>query len=366
MNKRSVPTAFKRLPFNFCALSLQPFQHPVCTADGTIFDLTNILPWLKKHGTNPADGTPLKSADLIKLNFTKNEDDEYVDPVTYKVFTDNTHIVALKNTGNVFAYDTIERLNIKAKNWKDLVTDEDFSRKDIATLQDPQNIESRNISSFKYKQDGASVLTLEQEAERSAGVNTDAMGNAAKIFKAKEAVAKARAEREAKAAGDTKSRALAEARKGTSSAATSSNLSKLLPYNAAKYTTGKAAASFTSTGVSVHTGGERALLSDEEYMLKPKRVKIKGYARMQTNLGELNVELHTESAPKAVWNFVRLAQKGYYKGVNFHRNIKNFMVRYALTLFQLSANKNTDPRRRPDGHRTRRTIYMGQKLCRRG
>lgn len=341
MNKRNVPTAFKRLPFNFCALSLQPFEHPVCTADGTIFDLTNILPWLKKHGTNPVDGTPLKSADLIKLNFAKNEDDEYVDPVTYKVFTDNTHIVALKNTGNVFAYDTIERLNIKAKNWKDLVTDEDFSRKDIATLQDPQNIESRNISSFKYKQDGASVLTPEQEAERSAAVNTDAMGNAAKIFKAKEAVAKARAEREAKAAGDSSPGALAEARKGTSSSATSSNLSKPLPYNAAKYTTGKAAASFTSTGVSVHTGGERALLSDEEYMLKPKRVKIKGYARMQTNLGELNVELHTESAPKAVWNFIRLAQKGYYKGVKFHRNIKNFMVRRTLTLFLLSANKDS-------------------------
>jgi len=27
-----------------------------------------------------------------------------------------------------------------------------------------------------------------------------------------------------------------------------------------------------------------------------------------------------------VWNFTRLAQKGYYKGVAFHRNIKNFMI----------------------------------------
>ena len=170
MNKKSGSTgaAFKRLPFNFCALSLQPFEHPVCTADGLIFDLTNILPWLKKHGTNPVDGTPLKSTDLVKLNFAKNDDGEYVDPVTYKVFTDNTHIVALRNTGNVFAWDTVERLNIKAKNWKDLVSEEDFSRKDIVTLQDPQNIESRDINSFKYKQEGASVLTPEQEAERGA------------------------------------------------------------------------------------------------------------------------------------------------------------------------------------------------------
>ncbi|KAK5004185.1 Peptidyl-prolyl cis-trans isomerase cyp8, partial [Elasticomyces elasticus] len=131
--------SFKRLPFNFCAVSLQPFEHPVCTASGAIFDLTNILPWPKKHGTNPVDGTPLKSSELIKLNFSKNDDGEYVDPVTFKVFTDNTHIVALSNTGNVFAYDTIERLNIKAKNWRDLISDEEFIRKDIITLQDPQN-----------------------------------------------------------------------------------------------------------------------------------------------------------------------------------------------------------------------------------
>lgn len=325
MNRKNAPSSFKRLPFNFCALSLQPFEHPVCTADGTTFDLTNILPWLKKHGTNPVDGAPLKSADLIKLKFAKNDDGEYVDPVTYKVFTDNTHIVALKSTGNAFAWDTIERLNIKAKNWKDLVSDEDFSRKDIITLQDPQNIASRDMSAFKYIKDGVSALTPEQEAERGAGVNTDAMGSSAKILKAKEVVARARAERERGGAGSAQSRALADAKRGASTS--SSKMVKQVPYNATQHTTGKAAASFTSTGLTPHTGNELALLSDEDYMLKPKRVKIKGYARLQTNVGELNVELHTDYAPKAVWNFVRLAQKGYYRNVSFHRNIKNFMVR---------------------------------------
>lgn len=323
MNKKDAPASFKRLPYNFCALSLQPFEHPVCTAEGTIFDLTNILPWLKKHATNPVDGAPLKSSDLIKLNFAKNDDGEYVDPVTYKVFTDNTHIVALKKSGNVFAWDTVERLNIKAKNWKDLVSDDDFSRKDIITLQDPQNIQSRDLSSFKYIQEGTSTLTPEQEAERSAGVNSSALGNAAKILKAKEAVAKARADRQNAAAGHSLQRAIAEAKKSNASAG---NSSRPVPYNAAQHTTGKAAASFTSTGLTPHTGNERALLSDEDYMLKPKRVKHKGYARLQTNLGEINVELHTDFAPKAVWNFVRLAQKGYYKNIPFHRNIRNFMI----------------------------------------
>src|SRR5208337_1755581 len=43
---------FKRLPFNFCAASLQPFSHPVCTPEGTIFDVEVISQWLEKHGTN--------------------------------------------------------------------------------------------------------------------------------------------------------------------------------------------------------------------------------------------------------------------------------------------------------------------------
>ncbi|KAL1655566.1 cyclophilin peptidyl-prolyl cis-trans isomerase Cyp8 [Didymella pomorum] len=315
-------STFKRLPFNYCAVSLQPFTDPVCTASGTIFDLTHILTWLAKHpNTNPTDGTPLRRDDLITLNFAKNEDDEYVDPVTFKVFTDNTHIVALKKSGNVFAWDTVERLNIKAKNWRDLVSDDEFTRKDIITLQDPQNIESRNFGAYKHVQDGDTVMPGSES-----GVNKDALGNAAKILKAKEAVAKARAERQAKAQGAQPSRAVATAPKnGTSTPATAS-APKKPAYNAAVYTSGKAAASFTSTGVDVHTSGERALLSDEDYMLKPKRIKHKGYARMSTSLGDLNLELLPEHAPKAVWNFVSLAKKGYYNNTMFHRNIRGFMI----------------------------------------
>lgn len=323
--------SFKRLPYNYCAVSLQPFSHPVCTSNGTIFDIENIVPWIEKHGTNPVDGSPLKSSELIKLNFAKNDDDEFVDPVTYKVFTDNTHIVALKNTGNVFAWDTIERFNIKAKNWRDLVSDDEFSRKDIITLQDPQNIESRNLSSFKFLKDGTSTLTEEEEAKRRDplnNVNVSALGNSARILKAKEAVAKARAEREKgadpnKSTSADKKKALSTLKNGPINPTAAK---KALPYNAAAYTTNKAAASFTSTGVTPHTGAERATLTDEQFMLKPKRVKITGYARLQTNYGDLDLELYPEFAPKAVWNFIQLAKAGRYKDLVFHRNIRNFMI----------------------------------------
>jgi len=314
----------------------------VCTSEGTIFDVEVISSWLSKHGTNPVTGKPLKEKDLIKLNFARNGDTdanrpgvgeveaqgEMIDPVTFKVFTDNTHIVAIRHgsEANVFAWETVERLNVKAKMWKDLVDDKNFSRSDIITLQDPQNIESRDLSKFKFLKDGETTLTKEQEDDRKKGsVNIDALGRVGeKVLRAKEAVEKARREREA--GGDiNRSKAISKTN-ATGSARPVMHQEKKTAYNAAQYTTGKAAASFTSTGLTPETSGERALLSDEEYMLRPKRVKIKGYARIETNLGSLNIELQTETAPRAVWNFCQLAKKGYYNGVTFHRNIRNFMI----------------------------------------
>lgn len=332
--------SFKRLPFNFCAASLQPFKNPVCTSDGTIFDVEVISQWLEKHNTNPVTGKPLKASELIKLNFARNGDTdanagegrvdaqgEMVDPVTFKVFTDNTHIVAIRHgtEANVFAWETVERLNVKAKMWRDLVDDREFGRSDIITLQDPQNVESRDLSQFKFLKEGESVLTKEQEQERKGGsVNIAALGRVGeKVLRAKEAVEKARKEREA---GGDVNRSKAVARTGDVVQRPQMHTQKKDVYNAAQYTTGKAAASFTSTGLTPSTSGERALLTEEEYMLRPKRVKNKGYARMETNLGSLNLELYPETAPKAVWNFIQLAKKGYYRDVAFHRSIRNFMV----------------------------------------
>ncbi|KAL6808594.1 cyclophilin-like protein [Trichoderma camerunense] len=337
---------FRKLPFNFCAASLQPFKNPVCTPDGTVFDVEVISAWLEKHpNQNPVNAEPLQKKDLIRLNFARNAEadslgaglsdgkGDLIDPVTYKVFTDNTHIVAIRhgNYANVFAWDTVERMNIKAKSWLDLVDDQPFTRADIITLQDPQNMASRNLDQFKYLQDGEQAqLTREQQEERKAGyINAGALGSMGdKVLKAKAAVEKARKAREAGGDVNKSSGALEKSRQSGSAAAVRQPMiqDRKVAANAAAYTTGKAAASFTSTGLTPETSGERALLTDEEFMLKPKRVKTKGYARIETNLGNLTIELQTETAPKAVWNFIRLAQTGYYKGVAFHRNIPNFMI----------------------------------------
>ena len=258
-----------------------------------------------------------------------------VDPVTYKVFTDNTHMVAVGTTGNVYAWDTVGRLNVKAKMWRDLVNDAEFGRKDIITLQDPLNVKGRNFSEFKYLREGANTLTEEQQRERSAGVNKNALGSAASVLEDKDtAAAPAKPQigkylhQQQQPSSTSPSTALTKPlpTSGATRSQQSLHSSKVIPYNAAQHTTGQAAASFTSTGLTPHTGGDLALLSDEEYMLKPRRVKKPGYARISTNHGAINLELLPEFAPKAVWNFTQLSKQGFYNGVVFHRNIRNFML----------------------------------------
>jgi cyclophilin family peptidyl-prolyl cis-trans isomerase len=49
-------------------------------------------------------------------------------------------------------------------------------------------------------------------------------------------------------------------------------------------------------------------------------------AVMQTNHGDITLELFDEDAPKTVENFKKLAGDNFYNGVIFHRVIKDFMI----------------------------------------
>ncbi|MFR4953933.1 MAG: peptidylprolyl isomerase, partial [Lactobacillus paragasseri] len=49
-------------------------------------------------------------------------------------------------------------------------------------------------------------------------------------------------------------------------------------------------------------------------------------ALIQTNHGDIKIQLFEKEAPMTVENFVRLAKKGYYDGTTFHRVISDFMI----------------------------------------
>lgn len=47
---------------------------------------------------------------------------------------------------------------------------------------------------------------------------------------------------------------------------------------------------------------------------------------LQTDLGDIKIELNCDRAPKACENFLALCASNYYNNCVFHRNIKGFMV----------------------------------------
>ena len=62
-HKTSKEEQLVKTPFDYCNLTMQPFEDPYCTVDennqGIIFDLVAIVPYVKKHKKNPITGEPL-------------------------------------------------------------------------------------------------------------------------------------------------------------------------------------------------------------------------------------------------------------------------------------------------------------------
>jgi peptidyl-prolyl cis-trans isomerase B (cyclophilin B) len=48
--------------------------------------------------------------------------------------------------------------------------------------------------------------------------------------------------------------------------------------------------------------------------------------KIETNRGDIELELYPKYAPKTVNNFIFLAKEGFYDGVIFHRVISDFMI----------------------------------------
>ncbi|KAJ1727969.1 cyclophilin peptidyl-prolyl cis-trans isomerase Cyp8 [Coemansia sp. Benny D160-2] len=275
--------ASEDLPLNCCALSLKPFTTPVCTRDGYVFDLANIESYIKEHhNKHPFTGAALRGGtndnggDLVgPLHYHTNAGGEFVDPVSFKPLTRFTKIVANSKSGHVYLWTTVDEFNVKPDSWVDLVTGDPFSQSDLVVLHDPSAPRPRTSS---------------------------VAGTSKPPAKAGES----------------------EVGKEVASSGAATRPTRKQPYNAASYSKGLAAAAFTSTSMAPVTRNEAELVGSEEYMFP--RIKDKGYVRVSTNLGSLNLELFCHKAPRTCYNFISLAKTGYYNGSRFHRSIKNFMI----------------------------------------
>ena len=97
-------------------------------------------------------------ADLISLNYSRKPSGEIHDPITFKPFSEHSHIVAIATTGNVFLAESV-------KGGRDLLNDVRFKkcvlfladgrtnsidhiiREDVITLQNPHGLAPASVSS---------------------------------------------------------------------------------------------------------------------------------------------------------------------------------------------------------------------------
>ncbi|CAK4078455.1 unnamed protein product [Aphanomyces euteiches] len=327
--KEEIKRVYRRLAFDCCAITLRPFKNPVCTREGHLFDIEAIIPYVKDHGINPVTGQPLAVKDLIKLHIHKNLEGEYACPITYRPFTASTKIAAVATSGNVYAYDALEELNIKAKNWTDLVTGEEFKRKDIIILQDPANLAAREIDNFEHFRRAKENEQKQAQSDEHKTIRVTAATS--RIFQEMEAAKAAKRKRveeiKSKQAQQTEQEKIIASVSHSNTAAEETSSGKL---QYSKFTDGKMSRSFTSTMLDPSTRSQQAIASEDEVLetrwANVKKLKKKGYVRLNTNFGAINLEVDCDMVPRTCDNFLGLCAKGYYNGTIFHRIIRGFMM----------------------------------------
>jgi len=94
-----------------------------------------------------------------------------------------------------------------------------------------------------------------------------------------------------------------------------------------------------------------AACKSEPSFLTRKPVKVNSpliqyrFARIQTSMGEIKLELHWAAAPNTCLNFATMVNKKYFEGIIFHRVIKDFMIQtggYTETGYKNSGIKLND------------------------
>lgn len=217
---------------------------------------------------------------------------------------ENSKIVANKKSGQVYLWETVETLNISKGNWCDLVTDQPFTRDDLIILQDPQN--PKNYSEYFTKSRDERILKGKQgESVVSERVNLS--GGVGKVLKE---LGMTRIQPIKTQGDDDDMRVVDDL------------------HAQATHSTGRLAASLTSTSMSIRTETEMAVLDEAETLSRhfPTGKETTGTACIRTNYGDLFFTLFASKAPRCCYNFVELAKAGYYDGIEFHRFVKGFIL----------------------------------------
>lgn len=82
----------------------------------------------------------------------------------------------------------------------------------------------------------------------------------------------------------------------------------------------------TSTNTKTETNAS-STVSDNKIINQNNMVNtINQVVTLETSMGNIDLELFTDKAPKTVANFLKLSKSGFYENTKFHRVIKDFMI----------------------------------------
>lgn len=352
LKKRSEAAAAVVVPFDCCALTLVPFKTPVCTREGIVYELSAVEGFVRRYGVDPATGQRLGREGLTVLHFHRNAAGRYHCPVLYKEFTAYTKIAAVRTTGNVYSYEAIAELNLRAGNMRDLLDGTPFAREDVIVLQDPEHPERRDVGGFYYYR----VMRGEEEG-RDGGEEGEERGGGGKDGKAAAGEGKRRGSgRGGMIVGSRATEKVLREYHAREQAATAENNAIMGPSSTP--TAANSGSGSGSSSSSSHEGGakeEEERLYDHRSASGAQRVdgsapgftssvfsagrakergapavgketRRRGYVGLETSMGTLNVEVRSDAAPLASENFLELCERGYYDGVCFHRNVPGFVV----------------------------------------
>ena len=85
-------------------------------------------------------------------------------------------------------------------------------------------------------------------------------------------------------------------------------------------------AALVALAFALHTVNAQEKPKESEKPMTETKKDQKEIVVIETSMGTIEVEMYRAEAPKAVENFVKLAEKGYYNGIIFHRVIDKFMI----------------------------------------
>lgn len=166
---------FKRLPFDHCALSLQPFTVPVMSPEGVVFDFDEIDRFIQLYSDDlgvckcPITGKDLRFTDLLPLKFYKNLAMEYCCPVTGRVFSDATKIMVNLKSGQVYSGEAVEQM---CTSGIDFCSNMPCTRADLIPIVDPgmvRNVADRFQSIQSSIPDSTTSTNLNQNNNTSTG-----------------------------------------------------------------------------------------------------------------------------------------------------------------------------------------------------